>query len=108
MPLLLITMIVIINKSMALQPRRAKTDLWLLPDGGLVVSKAHPSTLILFFLTKFRYFSRQVATQLSSRGCVDPVPDPILPEKFLGYSRGLNVGPLGWQSDVLTTIPNRR
>ena len=38
---------------------------------------------------------------------MDPVPDPILPEKFLGYSRESNLGPLGWQSDVLTTIPNR-
>ena len=49
----------------------------------------------------------QVATQLSSRRWVDPVPDPILPEKFLGYSRESNPGPLGWQSDVLTTMPNR-
>ena len=39
---------------------------------------------------------------------MDPVPDPILPEKYLGYSRESNLGPLGWQSDVLTTIPNRR
>ena len=37
---------------------------------------------------------------------MDPVPDPILPEKFLGYSRESNPGHLGWQSDVLTTIPN--
>ena len=35
---------------------------------------------------------------------MDPVPDPTLPEKFLGYSRESNPGPLGWQSDVLTTI----
>ena len=39
---------------------------------------------------------------------MDPVPDPILPEKFLGYSRESNPAPVGWQSDVLTTIPNRR
>ena len=38
---------------------------------------------------------------------MDPVPDPILSEKFLGYSRESNPGPLGWQSEVLTTIPNR-
>ena len=42
------------------------------------------------------------------RGWVDPVPDPILPEKFLEYSQESNPGPLGWQSDVLTTILNRR
>ena len=39
---------------------------------------------------------------------MDPVPDPILPEKFPGYSWESNPEPLGWQSDVLTTIPNRR
>ena len=70
---------------------------------------AYPSTLISVLLTGFRYFSCQVASQLSSRGWVDPAPDPILPEKFLGYSQESNPGPLGWQSDVLTTrpIPNR-
>ena len=36
------------------------------------------------------------------------VPGRILPEKFVGYSQKLNPGPLGWQSDMLTTIPNRR
>ena len=75
---------------------------------GLVVSKAYPSTLISVFLTGFRYFSYQVATQLSSRGWMGPVPDPILPEKFPRYSRESNPGPLGWQSDVPTTIPNSR
>ena len=39
---------------------------------------------------------------------MDPVPDPILPEKFLEYSRVSNPEPLGWQSDMLTTIPNRQ
>ena len=96
---------------MALRSRRAKAD-WsgccqMAVQGGLVVNKA----LIpqpWFQLTGFRYFSYQVDTQLSSRGWVDPVSDPILPEKFLGYSRESNPGLLGWQSDVLTTIPNRR
>ena len=36
-----------------------------------------------------------------------PHATTILPEKFLGYSRESNPEPLGWQSDVLTTIPNR-
>ena len=39
---------------------------------------------------------------------MDPVPDPILPEKLIGFSRDLNPGHLGWQSEVPTTIPNRR
>ena len=43
----------------------------------------------------------------AQRGWVNPVPDAILPGKFLGYSRGSNPGPFGWQSDVLTTILNR-
>ena len=83
---------------------------WLLPDGstgGLVASKHLSLNLNFSFLNRIRYFSYQVATQLSSWGWVDPVPDPILLEKFLGYSQESNPGPLGWQSDVLTTIPNR-
>ena len=84
----------------------------LLPDdsaGALWFSKHYSLTLISVFLTGFRYLSYQVATQLSSGGWVDTVPDPILPEKFLWYSRESNPGPLGWQSDVLTTtMPNRR
>ena len=35
---------------------------------------------------------------------MDPVTDPILPEKFLGYNRESNPGPLGWQSDILPII----
>ena len=70
--------------------------------GSYGLQSTYPSTLILVFLTGFCYFSYHVATQLSSRGWVDPVP-----EKFLGYSRESNPGPLGWQSDVLTNIPNR-
>ena len=69
------------------------------------LAKRYPSNLISVFLTEFRYFSYQVATLLSSRGWVDTVPDPIFPEKFLGYSWESNPGSLGWQSDVLITIP---
>ena len=82
----------------------------LLPDGstgGLVVSKALVPNLNFSSLNRISLLLIQVATQLSSRGWMDPVPDLILPEKFLGYSRESNPGLLGWQSDVLTTIPNR-
>ena len=75
---------------------RLKWEMWF--------EKCYPSTIISVFLTGFRYFSYEVTTQLSSRGWVDLVPGPILPEKFLGYSRESNPGPLGWQSYVLTTI----
>ena len=76
-------------------------------QGALWLAKRYPSTLISVFLTGFRYFSYHAATQLASRGWVDPVTDPILLEKILRYRRESNPGPLGWQSDVLTTILNR-
>ena len=76
---------------MALQLRRAKTNLsgccQMIVQGTLSLAKRYPSTLISVFLTGFRYFSYQVATHLASRDWVNPVSDPILPEKFLGYSR---------------------
>ena len=62
-------------------------------QGALWLAKRYPSTLISVLLTGFRYFSYQAATQLASRGWVVPVPDPILPETFLGYSRESNPGP---------------
>jgi hypothetical protein len=40
-----------------------------------------PTAVNLGFLDRSRYFSIQVATQLSSRGWVDPVPDPLLLRK---------------------------
>jgi hypothetical protein len=40
-----------------------------------------PYGRILGFLDRSRYFFFQVAPQLYSRGCVDPVPDPLLLRK---------------------------
>jgi hypothetical protein len=40
-----------------------------------------PRPLISMFQTRSRYFSIQVNPQLSSRGWVDPVPDPLLLRK---------------------------
>jgi hypothetical protein len=40
-----------------------------------------PRPLELGFLDRSRYFSIQVACQLSSRGWVDPIPDPLLLRK---------------------------
>ena len=76
------------------------TALWL--------AKRLSHNLNFSFLNRISLLLIQVVTQLSSRGWVDPVSDPILPEKFIGYSRESNPGPLGCQSDMLTTIPNRR
>ena len=98
-------------KSVALQLRKAKIDrsgccqMAALETSWLV--KRYLSTLISVFLTGFRYFSYKVATQLSSRGSVDPIPHPIPSEKFLWYSRESNPVPLGWQSCVLTTTSKR-
>ena len=75
---------------------------------ALWLAKRLSLNLNFSFLNRMLLLRIQVATQVSSQGWVEPVPDPILPEKFLGYSRESNPGPLGWQSDVLTTIPNRR
>ena len=61
-------------------------------QGALWLAKRLSLNLNFSFLNRIRYFSYQVATQSSSRGWVDPVPDPILPEKFLGYSRGIAPG----------------
>ena len=95
-------------KSVALQLRRAKTDrsgcCQMTIQGALWLAKRLSLNLNFSFLNRIRYFSYQVATQLSSRGWVDPVPDLILPEKFLGYSRESNPGPLGWQSDIYIYI----
>ena len=72
---------------------------------ALWLAKLLSLNLNVSFINRISLLSYQAATQLSSRDWVDPVPDPILPEKFLGYSRESNPGPLGWQLDVLTTIP---
>ena len=74
-------------------------------QGALWLAKRLSLNLISVLLTEFRYFLYQVATQLSSRGWVDPFLDPILLETFLGYSHKSNPGTLRWQSD---DIPNMR
>ena len=76
---------------------------WLLPDGrveDLVVSKALSLNLNFSFLNWISLLL------MSSSYPIVPVPDPILPSKILRYSRESNPEPLGWQSDILTTIPN--
>jgi hypothetical protein len=43
-----------------------------------VVGVTNPYGRNLDFLDRSRYFFFQVAPELYSRGCVDPVPDPLL------------------------------
>ena len=86
------------NKSVALQLQRAKTD-WsgccqMAVQGASWLAKRLSLNLNFSFLNRISLLLNQVATQLSSRGWVDPVPDPILPKTFLEYSRESNPGPL--------------
>jgi hypothetical protein len=46
--------------------------------GCHVVSVTEPYGRILGFLDRSRILFYQVAPQLYSQGCVDPVPDPLL------------------------------
>ena len=83
---------------------------WLLSDGswgGLVISKALIPNLNFNFLNRILLLLISSSYPIVFTRLRGPVPDPILPEKFLGYSREWNQRPLGQQSDVLTTIPNR-
>ena len=83
---------------------------------------AHSATLLLLLLRhrlftyvtwraahSFQNFSQQATAQffLTRLGGPSSGRYRVLPEKFLGYSRESNTGPLGWQSDVLTTIPKK-
>ena len=88
-------------KSVTLQPRRPKTN-WsgwchMAVQGTLWLAKCLFLNLNFSFINWISLLLVQVATQLSTQGWVDPVPDPILAEKILGYSRESNPGPLGWQ-----------
>jgi hypothetical protein len=63
-------------------------------EGCRVVSVTDPHGSILGFLDRSRYDFFQVAPQLYSRGCVDPIPDPLyFPENAVAL--GIEPGPLG-------------
>ena len=70
-------------------------------QGALWLAKRLSLNLNFSFLNRISVLLIQIATQLSSRGWVDPVPDPTLPEKFQGYSRESNPGSLGYTSYLL-------
>jgi hypothetical protein len=57
--------------------RRSKCKV-LLIDGVAWSAQRIPTAVNLGFLVQSCYFSTQVALQLSSRGWVDPVPEPLL------------------------------
>jgi hypothetical protein len=56
-----------------------------LVDKGVAWSAQRIATAVIsVFYSRSRYFSIQVAPQLSSRGWVDPVPDPLILRKSSG------------------------
>ena len=78
-----------------------------LPDISLTGEKTSPRKLVP---TGDRTRARCV-TGAHAKTCptaVDTRPYRLVPVKVLGYSRESNAGPLGWMSDVLTTVPKRR
>jgi hypothetical protein len=65
-----------------------------------------PYGRILGFLDRSRYFFFQLAPQLYSRGCVDPVPDRLL--FFFLVVLGIVPGHQDPWSGTLTTRPQKR
>jgi hypothetical protein len=73
-------------------------------DRGCRVSAQRiPAVVILNFLDRSRYFFFQVAPQLSSRGWVDPVPDPAASQN-IWKRRESNPGPLYLKPETLTEL----
>ena len=98
------------NKSLALQPRRAKTDwsaccqkavqwaLWLAKSLSLNLNFSFLNRISLLLISSSYPI---VLTRLGG-----PHSRPYtFRKKIPGFSRESNPGPLGWQLDVLTTIP---
>ena len=82
----------------------------LLPDGstgGLVVSKALSLNFNFSFLNRISLLLISSSYPIILTRLGGPLPDPIRLETFVRYSRESNPRPLGWQSDVLTTIANK-
>ena len=78
-------------------------------QGGLWLAKRLSLNIIICFLNRISLIliSSSYPIVLTRLDGPRSRPYSLLPEKFPGYSRELNPGPLGWQSNVITTIPNR-
>ena len=84
---------------------------WLLPDGStgkLMVRKAFYLNLVFNFLNRISLLLISSSYQILLTKLSWPLPDTILPEKFLWYTRKSNLESIWWQSDVLTTISKRQ
>jgi hypothetical protein len=71
-----------------------------------VVNVTDPYGSILGFSRQEPLLFYQVAPQLYSRGCVDPVPDALL--YFFLEVPGIELGPPDMSPRILTTRPQRR
>jgi hypothetical protein len=68
-----------------------------------VTSVTDPYGCILGFLDRSRYFFFQVAPQLYSRGCADPVPDLLLRKSGNAGNRKRTSGSAARNYDHYTT-----
>ena len=97
---------------MALQLRRAKTD-WsgccqMTVQGALWLAKRLSLNLNFSFLNRISLLLISSSYPIVLTRLGGPRFQTLsFQKKILGYSRESNSGPLGWQSDVLTTIPNK-
>ena len=73
-------------------------------EGALWLAKRLSLNLNFSFLNRILLFLISSSYPIVLTRLSGPIPDRILSEKFLWYSRELNPGPFGWQSVVLTTI----
>ena len=84
---------------------------WLLPDGstgGLVVSKVLSLNLNFSFLNHIPLLLISSSYPIVLTRLGGPHSRPYTSRKISRVLPESNPGPLGWQSGMLTTIPNRR
>jgi hypothetical protein len=86
------------------RPRDCRLSVNLVPTSAdrryHVVSATDPYGHILGFLDRSRYYFFQVATELYSRGWVDPVSNPLLLRKRgSAGNRTRNSGSVAWNPD---------
>ena len=79
----------------------------LLPNGSTVVSKALYLNLNFSFLNQILLLLISSNYPITLTSLDGPCSRPYTSRKFIRYSQESNPGPLGWQSNVLTTILNR-
>ena len=95
-----ISAIIVFNFSVALEPRRAKTD-WngccqTAVQGALWLAKRFSLNLNFSFLNRISLLLISSSYPIVLTRLGGPRSRPYTSRKFLGYSRETNPGPLGW------------